>query len=112
MLRLRAALAQWLRDAVMRSKGPLVLRIAAGQPGFPESSLPSLLLVCEMIKQVASGSAEVSTRLVTLAFKITQIRLFLQATEDLQGSLDLEAKLLFNLRAPHVTDQAIVLVDS
>ena len=50
---LRAALAQWLRDSVMRAKHPLVLRIAVGQPGIPESSLPTLLLVAEMVKQVA-----------------------------------------------------------
>ena len=49
---LRAALAQWLREAVVQQNGGVMLSIVSGQPGSAASSVPTLLLIADMLKQV------------------------------------------------------------
>jgi len=48
----RAALAKYLRGASMQAETPVVLRIAPGQPGLPDSTTPTLLLIVDMLNQV------------------------------------------------------------
>jgi len=47
----RAALAKYLRGASMQAETPVVLRIAPGQPGLPDSTTPTLLLIVDMLNQ-------------------------------------------------------------
>ena len=51
MYDLRAALAQWLREAVTQQNGAVMLTIVSGQPGSAASSVPTLLLIVDMLKQ-------------------------------------------------------------
>ena len=51
MYDLRAALAQWLREAVMQKNGAVMLTVVSGQPGSAASSVPTLLLTADMLKQ-------------------------------------------------------------
>ena len=49
---LRGALAQWLREACMQQSGAVMLRIAAAQPGSTSGTVPTLLLIRDMLHQV------------------------------------------------------------
>lgn len=94
---LRAALLQYLRDAVMRASNPLVLRIAYGTPGFGDSTFPSLLLVADMLKQVPLCLRLVCKARLSLA-QDHPSRCAPQADDDLLRSLESQAHLLYTLR--------------
>lgn len=49
----RAALAKYWRGVSMQAEHPVVLQIALGQPGLPDSMTPTLLLIVDMLNQAS-----------------------------------------------------------